>query len=184
MVSTWSDDQLPHAVSVRPLAEPELAALEEAMRTAHPDVHRNRLSAQREGTATYLIAWLDERPVGHGLLRWTGTTDEALRSRVAYLPSHAYVEGMGVLSEQQSRGVGSRILEEMHRLAAERGYRRIGLAVGIDNVRARQLYGRHGYRDASIGQFPISWSYIAPDGREGIEGETCLYLVKRLAATR
>lgn len=179
-METGSDDRGSAKISVRPLAEAELAALEGAMRTAHPDVHRRRQSAQLEGMATYLIAWLDERPVGHGLLRWTGTTDEALRSRVAYLPSHAYVEGMGVVPEHRSRGVGSRILVEMHRLAAERGCRHIGLAVGVGNVRARQLYERHGYRDASVGQFPISWSYIAPDGREGIEGETCVYLVKTI----
>ena len=85
-----------------------------------------------------------------------------------------------MLPEFRSRSFGSQILETAEQQSSLRGHNRIGLAVAVENVRARALYERLGYRDARIGQFQSRWSRTDADGvlRSGVE--QCVYLLKRL----
>lgn len=164
-------------VVVRPLSEDELAALDEAMPAARPSVHRERWATQADGAGTYFVVWLGGRPVGHLLVRWQGALDEFIVARVSGCP---YLEGAAVVPALQSCGIGSRLLEVAAEEANRREYRRIGLAVGVGNVRARALYERHGYSDAGFGEFWVQWPYLDQDGQVRWEGETCVYLIKSL----
>ena len=56
----------------------------------------------------------------------------------------------------------------------------VGLAVGLENVRARSLYERLGYTPWEHGSFEVSWD--APDHPSGRESETCIYMLKLLSA--
>lgn len=161
---------------IRPLAQAEIPLLD-----AHLDArrlagrHAERFERQREGALTYLIAWRDGLPVGHALARWTGAMDEFVSSRIA---DCAHIEDLFVTPNMRSRGVGSRILAHAEGLALGRGFGRIGLAVGIDNPRARSLYERRGYADAGFGIFEIGGTYRGMDGVERRWREVCEYLVK------
>lgn len=166
------------ASEIRPLAEDELPILD-----AHLDVerlagrHHDRFTQQRDGRLTYLIAWQGEIPIGHTIVRWEGTTDAFVAERI---PRCAHVEDLFVMPEHRSRGIGTRILKHGERLAMERGFGKIGLAVGIDNPRARALYERLGYVDTGIGVFEIGGAYTDMQGRRREWREVCEYLVKRL----
>jgi ribosomal protein S18 acetylase RimI-like enzyme len=167
-------------VDVRPLVDDELAPVQKALPPEHPEAHVRRLASQRSGRVTYLIAWLDGRPVGHVLLRWGGTTNSEVVWLLGGPERHPYIEALLVHHDYRSRTVGSQLLQEAERLARERGHRRIGLSVAVENVRARALYERLGYRDAEVGEFASTWSYIDETGIEVIESETCCYLIKEL----
>ena len=166
------------AIEIRALAADELPLLD-----AHLDPerlagrHADRLAQQRRGDLTYLVAWRGGLPIGHTLARWTGTRDEPVASR---LTGCAHIEDLFVMPRYRSRGVGSRILARAERLARERGFRQIGLAVGIDNPRARALYERGGYADAGFGEFEIGGTYQNRRGEVRRWGEVCVYLVKGL----
>jgi hypothetical protein len=43
---------------------------EEAIPSRLSRFHERRLAPQHLGTSTYLIAWIDEVPVGHAEIRW------------------------------------------------------------------------------------------------------------------
>lgn len=165
---------------IRPLAQSEIPLLD-----AHLDArrlagrHAERYEQQRRGALTYLIAWRDGLPVGHAMARWTGAMDEFVSSRIA---DCAHIEDLFVTPALRSGGVGSRILAHAERLALGRGFARIGLAVGIDNPRARSLYERRGYADAGFGIFEIGGTYRDIDGVERRWREVCEYLVKGLGA--
>lgn len=139
--------------------------------------HYERLAHQELGSLTYLIAWLDGLPIGHTLVWWTGARDRFVWERISEC---AHVEDLFVMPEHRSLGVGSQILEYAEGLAAERAFERIGLAVGVDNVRARALYERRGYVDMGFGEFEIGGAYQDAQGRERRWREVCEYLVKRL----
>ena len=166
------------AVEIRAAVADELPLLD-----AHLDPerlagrHADRLAQQRRGELTYLVAWRCGLPIGHGMARWTGTRDEPVASR---LTGCAHIEDLFVAPRYRSRGVGSRILARAERLARERGFGRIGLAVGIDNPRARALYERGGYADAGFGAFEIGGTYQNRRGEVRRWGEVCVYLVKGL----
>jgi GNAT superfamily N-acetyltransferase len=168
-------------VHVRPLAAEDLALVQQALPPEHPEAHVRRLGDQRAGRVTYLIAWADGEPVGHALVRWSGTTNPELRWLLGGREPHPYVEALFVHPFCRSRSVGSQILEAAEALVRGRRFSRIGLAVAVGNTRARALYERLGYREASFGEFSNAWSYVDEAGNEVAESETCVYLVKALA---
>ena len=167
-------------VDVRPLAAEELAQIQQALPPEHPEAHVRRLGDQRAGRVTYLVAWADGRAVGHALVRWGGTTNPELRWLLDAREPDPYVEALLVHPSLRSRSVGSQILTAAEALARQRGLRRIGLAVAVENARARALYERLGYRDVGLGEFASAWSYVDEAGNEVAESETCTYLVKEL----
>jgi ribosomal protein S18 acetylase RimI-like enzyme len=167
-------------VDVRPVAADDLAHLQRALPPEHPEAHVRRLADQRAGRVTYLIAWSGARAVGHVLVRWRGTSSAEVVWLLGGDERHPYVEALLVHPSFRSRTIGSQLLAAAERLAHDRGHRRIGLAVAVENVRARALYDRLGYRDAGIGDVSSSWSHVDETGREIAESETCRYLVKQL----
>jgi ribosomal protein S18 acetylase RimI-like enzyme len=167
-------------VDVRPLAAEDLAQIQQELPPDHPEAHVRRLADQRAGRVTYLIASADGRPVGHALVRWGGTTNPELRWLLDARARHPYVEALLVHPSFRSRSIGSQILDVAEKLARDRGFRLIGLAVAVENTRARALYERRGYRDLGIREFATAWSYVDEAGHEVVESETCCYLVKEL----
>lgn len=166
------------ALEIRPLQKGEIPLLD-----AHLDVdrlagrHHERFTQQQDGRLTYLIAWLDGIPVGHTMVRWEGTTDAFVAERIS---DCAHVEDLFVMPELRSTGIGTQILGYGERLAAERGFMQIGLAVGIDNPRARALYERLGYVDTGFGVFEIGGTYTDIEGNMREWREVCEYMVKQI----
>lgn len=169
-------------VVVRALAPDELVLVEELLPSQDRDVHARRLGSQRSGSATYYIAWLGDRPVGHTLVRWGGSGNPLLATPGGPGPVHPYIEGLAVHPAYRSRSIGRQIIETAERESIRRGFREIGLAVGVENVRARALYAQLGYRDLGLGEFPNIWSYRDGAGQRHVEIESCIYLVKQLGS--
>src|SRR5262245_26448371 len=70
--------------------------------------HRRRFAQQQAGAGTYLVGWLDERPVGHLLIRWTGCEAADVRRRADGCPE---LNALGVWPpELRRRGIGRRLL--------------------------------------------------------------------------
>lgn len=93
---------------------------------------------------------------GHAFLRIVGPDDEA---GVGYLwwaeteaagTRGAYVYGLGVEPEARGRGFATAALEQLERLAGERGLGFVELHVFGHNDPARRLYESVGFRPTSI----------------------------------
>src|SRR5579871_4827989 len=123
-------------IAVRPLARDELPAVERALAEAYAGQHARRLAWQEGGEATYLIVWQGEQPLGQLLVRWHGADRDDVPAALRERP---YLEAAAVQPERQSRGIGTRMFEAAHALARARGCDEVGLAVGVENVRARAL---------------------------------------------
>ena len=113
-------------------------------------------------------------------MRWGGPTNPELRWLLGPEERHPYVEALLVHPSLRSRSVGTQILAAAEAMVRDRGVHRIGLAVAVENSRARALYERLGYQDAGIGEFGNAWSYVDEHGNEIAASETCNYLVKEL----
>lgn len=143
-----------------------------------PERHLTRLARQHRDEVLYLIGWQGCTPTGHLLLVWTGPADEPVASSVT---SCAELQDFVVRPDLRSRGLGRQMLALATELTRRRGFRRLGLFVGQDNPRARALYERHGFVEASFGPLPIRWQSRGPDGAQHWREETADYLVKELA---
>ena len=167
-------------MEIHPLQADDLPSLEQYRPSPDPLVHALFFADQQAGRALCLVAWTDERPVGEVVVRWGGPQIPDLVQRGGDLFPQPYIEALGVDPAYQSRTIGTQILEAAEREAMDRGFRSAGLAVSVNNVRARALYERLGYRDAGLGPFSSPWAYVDRDGEPRVEDETCLYLVKDL----
>ena len=140
-------------------------------------MHRDRFAQQHRGSAVYLMAWQEERLVGHLLLTWHGPTVEPVASCLAEC---AEIQDVAVREDLRSRGIGTRMLAVAEDLAWQRGARLLGIGVALDNPRARTLYGRLGFADSGCGEYEVGWPYIDRDGQQRWHEERCVYLVKQL----
>src|SRR4051794_18382708 len=151
----------PDDVTFPPLAEDQIALLEAVPWSAGLcSKHRARFARQQRGEVAYLIAWQGQGPIGHMLIHWTGPQNEPIAGQ---LDSCAEIEDFVIRQDLRSRGIGRRMLAFAEDLARQRGFRRLGLGVGLGNPRARALYDAVGYHDSRLGVYPVRWQYLGRD---------------------
>jgi GNAT superfamily N-acetyltransferase len=169
-------------VTVRALGQEELPMLVAAFPeqgAAPTNRHEDRFDRQQRGQITYLVAWLDEEPVGYVFLRWPGADDLTEQGQ-----SLGCVElaDLFVAPSARGRGVGEALLQTAESLAA-RGHARLGLEVTATNPfndAARRLYRRRSYHEAGLDPFISGYTYWDRSGRPLRDAELYVYLVKEL----
>jgi ribosomal-protein-alanine N-acetyltransferase len=97
-----------------------------------------RAITAHDGKDVYLVGFLGSAPVAYGMLRgW----DEGYR-----IPAL----GIAVRDGYRDRGIGRRMMRELHRVVRQRGGDRVRLRVAEGNARARHLYRSMGYRRVGV----------------------------------
>ncbi|NUP65406.1 MAG: GNAT family N-acetyltransferase [Nonomuraea sp.] len=135
--------------------------------------HARRFARQEAGDCTYLLAWLEGRPVGHTEMRWIGCDAPEV---AVDCPE---IGGLGVWPEHlRSRGIGTQLIRAAEELARERALPLVGIGVGRDNPRAAALYARLGYRPVT--DYLDRYTYVDTDGAERECIDACTFLVKEL----
>lgn len=155
----------------------DLDVLQRLMPSSSVDGHHAaRFARQQAGDSSYLIPWLDGRPVGHAEVRWTGCKAPEVRAAHATCPE---INGLFVWPESlRSQGIGTALVRAAERMAHERGIGAMGLGVGEDNPRAAALYARLGYRPTVA--YVDRWAYPDADGVRQEQADPCVFLIKKL----
>lgn len=164
-------------VRVRAATRRDLLTLERAFPYGPPERHAECLRWQRQGYHVYLIAWSEDQPVGHVVLKWSGGDGGELS--MGFLGAWPEVEDLFVLEPYRSRGVGTQLLEASESLAREKGHDGILLAVSRQNHRARRLYERLGFKDIGLVPHVARGTYRDENGRTLSWREMRIYLIKR-----
>ena len=173
-----SSSDLSHLIDVRPLRSSEIEVVAASLNPArNAETHRARLKLQHDGTLVYLIAWIGDTPVGHGMLLWNGPTGAPKQHLDRPCP---YVEDLWVRKDLRSRGVGARMLAEMTILTISHGYDSLSLSVGVDNRRAVKLYKKMGFATTRIPSFTLSGIVSMANGETQFWSEKCQYMIKSL----
>ena len=125
-------------VILRPAREADLPTIA-CLRPDEPERARRRLDRQAEDHVLYLLALINDLPVGTALFHWASTTR---------IPYGASVSDLYVIPQLRGMGIGTHLLHACEALARAAGIRDISLAVNpTDNRRAKHAYERLGYRD-------------------------------------
>jgi GNAT superfamily N-acetyltransferase len=129
---------------------------------------------------TYVTAWLSDLPVGHLYVKWDGSTDHEVRSRIP--PRTPELSNVSVWPPTwRSSGIGRALVHAAEAVVKARGFEQVGMGVEVTNERARRLYERLGYRDWGSGVYHDQWAEAAEDGTEVFHVDPCTYLVKKLS---
>jgi GNAT superfamily N-acetyltransferase len=132
------------------------------------------------GDGRYLVAWLDDVPVGWVFVHRPGSPEASARARTLGV---AEVQDLQVADGFRGRGFGRALLEAAEDAAEDAGWIAIGLEVTVANPHndvARAMYERHGFRDAGVGTFESGYHYWTDAGERRWDGEPHRYLVKVL----
>jgi ribosomal-protein-alanine N-acetyltransferase len=78
-------------------------------------------------------------------------------------PDEAWVQTMAVAPQQQGRGTGALLLEELLAEAARRRQRVVSLEVRAGNETAQRLYARHGFVRTGLRR-----GYYSPSGEDAV----------------
>jgi GNAT superfamily N-acetyltransferase len=147
------------------IRELEAADLEEVDR----HLPLNRLDQHAREGSTYLIAWEDDRPVGHAHIAWEGTH--------LGVPE---IQDVFVLPELRRRGIASQLTHAAEDEARRRGRDHISLSVSQEgNPEATRLYEKLGYVDAGAAPVRVL-GQISLRGRPFEVDDTLVYLLKEL----
>lgn len=165
-----------NALVIHSITASELEIIEAAFPSGDATKHQSRFDMQMQDGANYLFAWFQGVPIGHVLLRWHGTLDEPIASSLRDCP---HVEDLFVQKEYRSEGIGTTLLNAVESSVKERGFNRMGLAVGTENSNAKRLYERLGYVETSFGAFDSCWVEVDKHGESKEYRESVVYLVKR-----
>lgn len=162
-------------VEIRPAEPGDLAALVASL--GDEDFFADRLARQQAGRGVLLTAWLADDPVGDVYV-WLERADEPeVRDHLPGVPLLNHVE---VRHDHRNSGIGTELVHAAERLLAERGHRRVALAVRIDNTDAYRLYARLEYEIWGHPPVECVYEFRLPDGTRKRGVETCDMLVKEL----
>lgn len=84
---------------------------------------------------------------------------------------------LGTDPQRRSQGFGTALIAALEEQARARGHRQVRLDVETDNVRARRLYERLGYR-ATGAVSQEEWDQELPDGRVTRYCAECIEMIK------
>ncbi|RJT75660.1 GNAT family N-acetyltransferase [Arthrobacter cheniae] len=153
-------------IVIRRCDDADLAALE---MTEPPGagVARSHLQHQATGKIVYAAAWQTHQPVGAVVLDLASNHTPELK--------HLFVQ-----EAARGAGVGTVLCAWTESYAAQAGFDKIYLGVGVENQGARRLYERLGF--TPTGQTTTTtYQYVDDDGRKQWATETDDILEKTLA---
>ncbi len=165
------------AVEVRALARADLDVLRHDLPSWSSEQYPRRLEAQDRGEMVQVFAWDGAEPVGRGMVLFA---EHEEYSGSAVREGCTEVRDVFVTPDHRRRGAASAIMAALEDVSREKGWRRIGLDVSLDDddAPARALYDALGYRHAH-GPFVSSATLDADDGPMHVYA-VLDYLVKEL----
>jgi ribosomal protein S18 acetylase RimI-like enzyme len=146
-------------VVIRHLAKKDLRALEwEGEFTHFRRLYGESYKRMLRGDT---IMWVAELP-DSGIIGQVFIQLNCGRPELANGIDRAYLYSFRIRPSFRNLGLGSLILKTIEEDLLERSYKSITLNVAKDNLRARHLYERHGYK--VVDHEPGVWSYIDHEG--------------------
>lgn len=145
-------------VVIRTAAEKDLPAMEwEGAYRRFRNMYRRAFTESLLGHRLLLVAEEDQEIIGQVFVQLR--SDPRLPAND---PKLGYLYALRVRPQHRGHGVGTQLIEEAERQLVRRGFRRVLIAVSMENDKARRLYQRLGYR--VVGEDPGEWTYVDDEG--------------------
>lgn len=162
---------------IRSLEERDLPALEwDGLYATFRRLFRQAFEDMLTGSRLLLVLERKADPeiIGQVFLQWNSSDPRLADGR-----HRGYLYALRVKAPYQGRGLGTRLIRVAEESLGRRGMRIVSIGVGKNNLRARTLYERLGYR--TVGEDPGCWSYIDHRGIEQQVSEPAWLMEKDLS---
>ena len=162
---------------IRSIIKKDLEVLNKKLKSEYvPTLHEDKLKEQEQGDSVWLIAWIDDKPVANGQIRFNGSKAKEVRSKMKNCP---HLESLYVKEEFRKKRIATQFMNFSEKLVKQKGFNKIGLSVEKDNEFLINLYKKRGYKDWQKGIVIETWEEVH-DGKEKKIIEKCKYLIKKL----
>ncbi len=161
-------------IRLRPATADDLPKLEWYGQYRHfRNLFRRTFREQQAGHRMILLATANDFPIGHIFIQYK------VRRAKARAP-HAYFYSFRVMEMFRQQGIGTWLLQEAETIVMDRGQRWATIAAAKENIAARRLYERLGYR--IYGEDAGEWSFVDHRGQTREVSEPCWLLEKKLTS--
>jgi ribosomal protein S18 acetylase RimI-like enzyme len=165
---------LQERITIRPVAAEDLPGLEwDGAYTSHRSVFRQTFEQAQQGQRVMLIAVASETVIGQVFIQLVSSELEFANG-----VDRGYLYALRVRPGWQGQGLGTRLIAAAEAELRSRGFTTAVIAVGKDNLAARRLYERLGYR--AFADDPGVWYFTDVNGVQQTMEEPCWVMEKMI----
>ncbi len=164
-------------LSIRQIEKYDLKKMDYTFESEFGRTHADDLHDQSLSYTSFLVAWLQDKPVGHALVRWLGPREEIVMKDYQNCPE---IYRLKVLEEFRSQGVATAIIKECENEALKRQCLTIGLGTYLNINSENNLYIRLGYETSSVSSYIDTYKTKLEDRTVATIRKETIFLTKRI----
>jgi GNAT superfamily N-acetyltransferase len=164
-------------LAIRQIEKSDLDKMDCTFKSEFGRTHADDLHDQSMSDISFFVAWLNDNPVGHALVRWLGPRDETVRKDYPDCPE---IYRLKVLKEFREQGIATAIIKKCENEALKRECLLIGLGTDPNITTKDNLYIQLDYRSATVGGYIDTYKTILDDGTVVTIRKDAQFLIKRI----
>ena len=164
-------------LTIRQIKKSDLDKMDCTFKSEFGRTHADDLHDQSISDISFFVAWLNDNPVGHALIRWLGPRDEMVRKDYPDCPE---IYRLKVLKEFREQGIATAIIKKCENEALKRECLLIGLGTDPNITTKDNLYIQLDYRSTTVGGYIDTYKTILDDGTVVTIRKDAQFLIKRI----
>ncbi len=164
-------------LTIRPIEKSDLYKMDCTFKSEFGRTHTDDLHDQSLSRISFMVAWLDDNPVGHALISWLSPRAEIVRD--AY-PDCPEIYRLRVLKEFRSQGIATALIRECEIEALKRECTLIGIGTYPKTTSEDNLYLRLGYGPTTLDGYIDEYKTSQNDGTVATVRKAAQFLIKRI----
>jgi GNAT superfamily N-acetyltransferase len=164
-------------LTIRQIEKSDLDKMNNIFKSEFGRTHADDLHDQSLSNLSFFVAWLNNDPIGHALVRWLGPREETVRKNYPDCPE---IYRVRVLKGFRSRGIATAIIRKCENEALKRDCSLIGLGTHSNITSKDNLYIRSGYEPSTVGRYIDTYKVRLEDGTVTTIRKEAQFLIKRL----
>ena len=164
-------------LTIRQIEKSELDKMDYTFKSEFGRTHADDLHDQSLSDISFFVAWLNDNPVGHALVRWSGPREETVRKNYPGCPE---IYRLKVLKEFQEQGIATEIIKKCENEAMKRHCLLIGLGTDPNISSKDNLYIRLGYESSTVDSYIDTYKTRSDDGTIVTIRKDAQFLIKKL----
>jgi GNAT superfamily N-acetyltransferase len=164
-------------LTIRQIEKSDLDKMDNTFKSEFGRTHADDLHDQSLSNLSFFVAWMNDDPVGHALVRWLGPREETVRKNYPDCPE---IYRLRVLKEFRSQGIATAIIRKCENEALARHHLLIGLGTHPNNISKDNLYICSGYESSTVGSYIDTYKTRSEDGTVVTIRKEAQFLIKRI----
>tara|TARA_B100001964_G_scaffold155145_1_gene170490 strand:- start:651 stop:1157 length:507 start_codon:yes stop_codon:yes gene_type:complete len=164
-------------LTIRPIQKSDLDKMDNTFKSEFGRTHADDHHDQSLSKISFFVAWMNNDPVGHALVRWLGPREESVRSNYPDCPE---IYRLRVLKEFRSQGIATAIIRKCENEALKMQHLLIGLGTHSNITTKDNLYIRLGYKLSTVDSYIDTYKTRLEGGTVTTIRKDSQFLIKKI----